>query len=203
MPLSLSVSITVHTTHLFSLSLFNIHAHAKTPAQKKKWLFQLSPVAPLYLSPALFLVEKIYILFSFWIFMQRLSYSVDTTPTPPSRCTNTADGRHRRCHDTVMRGFQQIPLNSPANRPWVGLCVSLKLSCVGVCVSVYFWNLAFEFIWVSRDFCCCFFIPLNFLPWLIYDYFNGAYPLDWDEDQLITAFKIRKELDTRLIDFES
>lgn len=35
---------------------------------------------------------------------------------------------------TQSRAVQQIPLNPPASRPRVGLCVSLKLSSVLECV---------------------------------------------------------------------
>lgn len=75
-------------------------AHTKTPAQKKKWLFQLSPVPPLFsLSSPLPCREDLHALF-FWLFYAE-TVLLCRPPPPSSHCTNTADRRWTRCHDTV------------------------------------------------------------------------------------------------------
>lgn len=126
MPLSLSVSSTLYTASLFSLSFTLVHTQ-KHLHKRKSNCFNFHPCPLFFPSPALFLVEKIYMLFFPGSFMQTLSSSADPPPPlPPSHCTNTADRRWTRCHDTVACR----PTNPSVRQPAGPKCVSLALECV-------------------------------------------------------------------------
>lgn len=132
MLLSLPVSFTLHIA-CPPPPLFYKHARTKTPAQKKKWLFQLSPC--LTTTKALFLVEKIYMLF-----FPLLAFYVETVPlyrssSPPLPSLHPVPAQTQLTGGggaamTQSRAVQQIPLNPSARRPRVGLFASLKLSLV-------------------------------------------------------------------------
>lgn len=204
--LSLCVSLALHTA-VSSLFLFvtRAHTHTETPAQKKKWLFQLSSVPPLFsrCSPLPCQEDLHAPLFFFSSsFMSRLS-RVDPPPPllspplpPPGPCTNTADRRWRRCHDTVAcrptNPSQSVSQQAPSGL----VCVFETVLSVGVCACVHFMGSAFVCVCVSVSLPAhCFCLCLR----IIHNYPIAVCPTDREESLLIISFK-RKNSDTHSMD---
>lgn len=106
-------------------------AHTKTPAQKKKWLFQLSPVPPLFsLSSPLPCREDLHALF-FWLFYAETVLLC--RPPPPIQSLH----KHSWQEVDALPWHSRVPSNKSLSirQPAGPECVSLKLS-FGVCVSI-------------------------------------------------------------------
>lgn len=188
MPLSLSVSFTLHTARLS-------FTHTKNTCTKEKVIVSTFTRAPsfLLLQPSS-LSRRFTCSFFSGSFMLRLSSSVDCLP-PSRHWTNTADRRWRRCHDRVACRPTN-PSQSASQQAPSGL-VSLTLSSVFECVHPCI-------LWVVR-LCvyrsvfppctlCVFQLYSTASPMIIYDYFSVC-PLDWEEDLSITAFRKSHTLD--------
>lgn len=116
-----------HNTSVFSVSLFNIHANTQknTRTKEKSDCFHFHPWPPPFLPLQLCSLSKRFTCsFLSGSLMRRVSYSVDITPALFSHCTNTADGRRRRCHDTVAWHLNKSPsIHQQAGPQWARACL--------------------------------------------------------------------------------
>lgn len=118
MPLSLPVSSSHHTVSV-SLSLFHL-AHTKNTCTKEKVIVSAFTRAPSFLPlwPPPFLSRRFRCFFFLVLLCRTPCFPVDPCPLPSSHCTNTADRRWTRCHDTVACRPTNPP-QSARQQAWV------------------------------------------------------------------------------------
>lgn len=136
MPLSLTVSFTLHTAFFLSLSFTHVHTQ-KHLHNRKSDCFNFLPCPTLFSLPSpLPCQEDLHALF-FWLFYAE-TVLLCRPPPPPRPCTNTADRRWRRCHDTVACRPTNPSQSASQPAPSGPVCVFETVLSFGVCVCVFY-----------------------------------------------------------------
>lgn len=140
MPLSLSVSFTLHTARLFSLLHSCTH---KNTCTKEKVIVSTFTRAPSFLSFLSLQPSSLSRRFtcSFLALLCRdypPLYNPPSLSLPPGRCTNTADRRWRRCHDTVACRPTNPSQSASQQAPSGHVCVFETVFSFGVCISIFY-----------------------------------------------------------------